>query len=74
VPRRAERRRQAQYRELANRMDREAKMGRIVDELRARKDSRGKGRRIKVGELKGEGPIAGGNPVPLYRWVKERKR
>jgi len=74
VLRRAERRRQAQYRELANRMEREAKMGRVVDELKARKDARGKGRKVKIGELKGEGPVAGGNAVPIYRWVKERKK
>ena len=46
----------------------------IVDELKARKDARGKGRKIKIGELKGEGPVAGGNAVPIYRWVKERKK
>ena len=65
--RKMRKKREAAYRELGDRLDREEKIATVAEHLQVRKNLEGKGRRKKVKDAEGNLPA-------VYMWKAERKR
>eukprot|EP00878_Enallax_costatus_P017619 GHUV01018512.1.p1 GENE.GHUV01018512.1~~GHUV01018512.1.p1 ORF type:complete len:187 (+),score=74.57 GHUV01018512.1:158-718(+) len=66
----AERRKAASYRELAQRTERHQKLSSIASKMSLEKEVMRPGRKRKVAE----GAASDGSSIPMFRWKRERKR